>query len=145
MTRDTWKTLLGRGASVHISRAEAEPLLRRALELATTEKLRLSDLRYLLPTAFRPRTEKLAFAWLEGRWDAVEKRVPRAALGRVVGLASRTCSTEGAERRRAFFAPKTPQLEGTDRDLAIAIERTLACADVREREGGRVRAALAAR
>ncbi len=35
MTRDTWKTLLGRGASVHISRAEAEPLLRRALELAT--------------------------------------------------------------------------------------------------------------
>ncbi len=37
MPRDTWKTLLGRGASVHLSRAEAEPLLRRALDLASRE------------------------------------------------------------------------------------------------------------
>lgn len=92
-TNDTdWRALLGRGASVHISRAEAEPLLRRALELARARGVADGDMAGLLHhlgDACRG-TGKLdeAEAFLTEAAELAQRATPDAAWATWSGLAT---------------------------------------------------------
>jgi alanyl aminopeptidase len=109
-------------------------VLGKALDLALTDELKLSELVYLFrPVMNRPDTAALLFAWEKEHWAELRKRVP-ASLGRglLVGVAGAMCSRAGRDDAQAFFSTSTQGMEGVKRPLDEALEGASLCVALRE-------------
>jgi aminopeptidase N len=103
-------------------------VLRKAFDVALTDELRLSDLRYLFGTAMghRPARGPL-YQWEKDNWQKLVARVPPAGRGLLVGVSATMCSAGALDDAKAFFVPATQGLEGTRRDLAESLEQAHLC------------------
>jgi aminopeptidase N len=109
-------------------------LLRRALDLALTEELRLSELRYLFwPALVRPEGAPVLLAWEKEHWAELRKRIP-GSLGRgmLVGVAGVLCTRAERDDAQAFFGPATQGFEGVKRPLDEGLEEAGLCVALRE-------------
>jgi alanyl aminopeptidase len=106
----------------------------KALDLALTDELKLSELVYLFRSvAGRPDGAPVLFAWEKEHWAELRKRVPgMLGSGLLVDVAGALCSRAARDEARAFFATATQGLEGAKRPLDEALEEANRCVALRE-------------
>jgi hypothetical protein len=103
-------------------------LLRRALDLSLSDKVKLQDGLYIFRYAFRqPASDAVGFAWLRDRFDALKAKMPAVMLGRFVSFLGGACTAADQRERSAFLTPRMDGVEGTQRDMANALERSNIC------------------
>ena len=123
---------------------EAPDLVRRVLELALSDAVRIQDVRYLIERPFLTRnTRDVAYAWLEQRWDAVQRRFPSWLLPRLLGSVDGACTTTERARRLAFLEPRARDVEGAERELVLGLSRADGCIDARARGAATLKRLLA--
>jgi cytosol alanyl aminopeptidase len=107
----------------------------KALDLALTDELKLSELVYLFrPVIARPDAAPVLFAWEKEHWAELRKRVPASMGGGIlVKVAGALCSRAARDEAEGFFASATQGLEGTKRPLDEALEEASLCVALRER------------
>jgi alanyl aminopeptidase len=112
----------------------------KALDLALTDELKLSELVYLFrPMIARPDAAPVLFAWEKQNWAGLRKRVPASLGGGVlVKVAGALCSRGARDEAEAFFATATQGLEGVKRPLGEALEEASLCIALRERGAAEV-------
>jgi aminopeptidase N len=116
-------------------------LLRRGLDLALGEELRLSELRYLFwPALVRPEAAPVFFAWEKEHWAELRRRIP-GSLGRgmLVGVAGALCTRAQREEAQVFFAGATQGIEGVKRALDEGLEEAGLCVALRDHGAADVR------
>jgi aminopeptidase N len=119
---------------------EDSATLRKALDLALTDEIRLSDLGYLFHTAqANPASASVLYTWEKENWAKLRQRVP-TTLGAdvLVGVAGRLCSAELHADAQAFFANATQGLDGIQRGLDEALERGALCIALHDRSAADV-------
>jgi len=108
--------------------------LKSALELALTDELKLSELRYVFGSALsRPATSSVFYAWEKESWPRLRTRIP-GSLGRgaLVDVVGNLCSAQERDDARAFLEPATQGLEGVKRALEEGFEQADLCIALRE-------------
>jgi aminopeptidase N len=108
--------------------------LRKALDLALTDELKLSELRYLFGSALNRRASwPTLYAWEKENWEKLRARVP-GSLGRgmLIDVAGTMCTPAALEDARSFFVPATRDLEGVKRQLDEALESAGLCVALRQ-------------
>jgi aminopeptidase N len=113
-------------------------VLRSALDLALTDEIRPSELRYVFSSALdRPAAAPIVFEWEKARWEALRARVP-GSFGRhlLVAVVSRLCEPHSLADAQAFFTGATADVEGTHRALEEGIERAGLCIALRDAKAG---------
>jgi hypothetical protein len=108
--------------------------LRKALDLALTDELKLSELRYLFGAAGRPGVAPVLFAWEKENWAKLTERLPGSyGRGMLVAVAADLCDPQARDDAKAFFVQATQSIEGIKRDLDEALERSALCIALHER------------
>jgi aminopeptidase N len=115
-------------------------VLRKALDLALTDELRLSELRYLFGAVqSRPEAAPVLYAWEKEKWPKLAERLPGSfGRGMLVDVAANLCTEPAREDARAFFTQATHGIEGIQRDLDQSLERAGLCIALRTRFAGEV-------
>ena len=107
--------------------------LRRALDLALTDELRLSDLRYLFGSALGHRAARATvYRWEKDNWEKLRARIPATERRILVGVAGSMCTAAERDDAKAFLVPGTRDLEGTKRGLEEGLEEAQLCVALRE-------------
>jgi aminopeptidase N len=119
---------------------EDADVLRKALDLALTDELRLSELRYLFGAVrSRPEAAPLLYVWEKEKWPKLTERLPGSfGRGMLVDVAADLCTEPAREDARAFFTQATHGIEGVQHDLDESIERAELCIALRTRFAGDV-------
>ncbi len=113
--------------------------LGKALAVALTDDVATQDVGILLlNAAHHPSTQEATTAWVMSNWDAVRAKLPGFLSGRAFGLAGRACTQADVDRAKAFFTPKTADVEGSARPLAEGLESASLCAALHEKDSGAV-------
>jgi aminopeptidase N len=109
-------------------------VLRKALDLALTDELKLSELRYLFGSALGHRDAwPTLYAWEKENWEKLRSRLPGSLRrGMLVQVAGTMCTRAGLEDANAFFVPATREIEGIKRRLDEALESASLCIALRE-------------
>jgi alanyl aminopeptidase len=109
-------------------------VLRKALDLAFTDELKLSELRYLFGSANgHQRARSTLFAWEKENWDRLRARLPgEFGIGMLIDVAGSMCTRADRDDARDFFAPRVQGIEGTKRHLDEALEAAGLCVALRE-------------
>jgi aminopeptidase N len=115
-------------------------VLRKALDLALTDELRLSELRYLFGAVrSRPGAAPVLYAWEKEKWSKLAERLPGSfGRGMLVDVAADLCTEPAREDARAFFTQATHGIEGIQRDVDQSLERAGLCIALRTRFAGEV-------
>jgi hypothetical protein len=113
-----------------------EATLKKALDVVLTPEIKMQDFRYVFgrddeAVYMRPKASRVVFDWIAANWGAVQKKLPGGLAGRLVRVVYGACSDAQRDTERAFFEPKTKELEGSVRTLAEGIERATSCTAVR--------------
>jgi alanyl aminopeptidase len=117
-----------------LSAFEDQALLRRALDLALSDAVRIQDARYLIERPFAVRaTRDVAYAWLEQSWDTLRRKLPSWLLPQLLASVDGACTAAERARRVAFLEPRSHDVEGADRELVLGLSRADACIDARSR------------
>ncbi len=104
-------------------------LVERLLALTLDGSIKTQDLRYVYPPLFaRHETRDVAYRWIRGHLEAVEKRLPSFIVGRLVWVVAGLCDAGRVDDAQAFFAPKVAEIEGADKNLKQAVEAGKLCA-----------------
>jgi aminopeptidase N len=113
---------------------EDGPTLEKALDLALTDELRLSELRYLFGSAHgRPSVAPVLFAWEKEHWAKLTERMPGSyGRGMLVSVAGDLCDRQARDEAQAFFVQATQGVAGVKRELDEALERAGLCIALRE-------------
>ncbi len=107
--------------------------LRRALDLALTDELRLSDLRYLFGSALWHRAGRVTvYRWEKDNWEKLRARIPATERRILVGVAGSMCTAADRDDAKAFLVPGTRDLEGTKRELEEGLEEAQLCIALRD-------------
>jgi len=107
--------------------------LRRALDLALTDELRLSDLRYLFGSALGHRAGRATvYRWEKDNWEKLRPRIPATERGILVGVVGSMCTAGERDDAKAFLVPGTRDLEGTKRGLEEGLEEAQLCIALRD-------------
>jgi aminopeptidase N/puromycin-sensitive aminopeptidase len=107
--------------------------LRRALDLALTDELRLSDARYLFGSALGHRAASATlYRWEKDNWEKLRARIPAPERWMLVAVAGTMCMAGERDDAKAFLVPGTHDLEGTKRDLDEGLEQAQLCIALRE-------------
>jgi hypothetical protein len=104
-------------------------LLRKALDLALTDEIKLSELRYLFGSAAGHRAAgPVLYAWEKENWAKLRARLPGSFGGGIlVDVASTMCTTAARDDARDFLLPATRGMEGVKRHLDEALESAGLC------------------
>jgi len=114
--------------------------------LTTVPKMRLGDVRYLYQyMAAEPVARGVMWNWFKANYGALVARVSPRAVGRAVAILSNVCDAGSRGALDAFFRPKTAELEGSARPLALAEERIDRCVAFEAAKGPKIAAALQAK
>ena len=114
-------------------------LLDKALSTALTDEVRTQDVGILLMNAaYHPSTRVAATDWIMRHWDGIRAKLPGFLAGRVFGLAGRACTKDEVEKATAFFTPKTDDVDGSARPLALGLESAGLCRTLHDRDSGPV-------
>ena len=101
---------------------------RQAFDLALTDELRLSELRYLFGAAMGHRASApVLYAWEKEHWAALRERMPSLGRGQLVRIASVLCSRADTDDARTFFEANTKGIEATRRALDESLEEAGLC------------------
>jgi len=109
------------------------PMLRQALDLALTDEIKLSEIRYVFGAAAgRRESVDLFYAWEKERWNDLRARLP-GALGRgpMTDIVGGLCTREQLDEARAFFSPRAAEIPGAKRPLDEALEAAGLCVALR--------------
>jgi aminopeptidase N len=119
---------------------EDGPTLRKALDLALTDEIKLSELRYLFRAVAQQRgAGSTVYAWEKENWAKLRERVPGSyGAETLVGVAGSLCTRAEHDDAQAFFAQATRGIEGVQRKLDEALEKGDTCVALRERGAGNV-------
>ncbi len=121
-------------------------VLRQAFDLALTDELRLSELRYLFGSAMGRRTGgPVLYAWEKEHWAALRDRMPSLGRGQLVRIAAVLCSRADTDDARAFFEENTKGIEATRRTLDESLEEAGLCTALHDHGAPAVAAYLKAR
>ncbi|MDP9151402.1 MAG: ERAP1-like C-terminal domain-containing protein, partial [Myxococcota bacterium] len=109
-------------------------ILRSALDLALTDELKISEVRYLLGSAVGHRSSRpVVFAWEKDKWAQLRTRLSGASgRGLLVDVAAGLCTTTEVEEATAFFGEATRGMEGVKRRLDQALEQAGLCVALRQ-------------
>jgi aminopeptidase N/puromycin-sensitive aminopeptidase len=109
-------------------------LLRKALDLALTDELKLSEIRYLVGSALNHRAAwSTLYAWEKENWNKLRAHLPGSLRrGMLIQVAGTMCTPTALEDARAFFVPATREIEGVKRPLDEALESAVLCVALRE-------------
>jgi aminopeptidase N len=109
-------------------------VLRKALDLALGDELKLSELRYLFGSVIGHRVARpVLYAWEKENWAKLRARLPGSfGRGMLVDVAGTMCTREARDDARAFFVEGTRGLEGVKRHLEEALEAAGLCIALRE-------------
>jgi len=114
--------------------------------LATVPKMRLGDVRYLYQyMAAEPVARGVMWNWFKANYGALVTRVSPRAVSRAVAILANVCDAGSRQALDAFFRPKTAELEGSARPLALAEERIDRCVAFEAAKGPEIAAALQAK
>ncbi|MDP9001688.1 MAG: M1 family metallopeptidase [Myxococcota bacterium] len=115
-------------------------LLRKALDLALTDEIKLSELGDLFGGAGGHRVAwPTLYAWEKENWDKLRARLP-GSLGRgmLAGVAATMCTAAERDDAREFFVPALQGVEGVKRQLDEALEAAGLCIALREHGSAQV-------
>jgi alanyl aminopeptidase len=109
-------------------------VLRKALDLALTDEIKLSELRYLFGAAVGHRVARpVLYAWEKENWAKLRARLPGSfGRGGVMDVVATMCTPEARDDARDFFVPATRGVEGVKRYLDEALESAGLCVALRE-------------
>ena len=114
--------------------------------LSAVPKMRLGDLRYLYQyMANEPVARGVMWNWFKANYSAVVARASTQGVWRAVGILANVCDAGSRSALDAFFRPKTAQLEGAARPLALAEERIDRCVAFKAAKDTEIAAALGAK
>jgi len=137
----TAKTPEDRALAIRAMGAFDDPvLLRRALDLALTDELKLSELRYLFGSAAAHRAARpVLYAWEKENWSKLRTRLPGSfGGGLLIDVASSMCTAAARDDAREFFPQATRDMEGVARSLDEALESAGLCIALRDRGAAEV-------
>jgi alanyl aminopeptidase len=121
-------------------------VLRRALDLITTEDIKRQDLRYVIHTALAHAPSRpVVLTWLEERWPDVRARLPGGMSRRLVQIAAGLCTDTDVAHASRFFEGIVSGIDGAKRPLAEALETASRCVALRRAQAGRAADYLARR
>jgi len=109
-------------------------VLRKALDLALGDDIRLSELRYLFGTVLGHRAARpVLYQWEKDNWAKLRARLP-GFIGRdiLIRVAGTTCTAPDRDDAKSFFASHTQGIEGVQRPLDEALEQARACVALRD-------------
>jgi aminopeptidase N len=113
--------------------------LRRALDLALTDELRLSDARYLFRSVLGHRAASATlYRWEKDNWEKLRAHTPASERWALVGVVGSMCTPGERDDAKAFLVPGTRDLEGTKRELEEGLEEAQLCIALRERGAAEV-------
>ena len=113
-------------------------LVRRGLDLMVTEPLKIQDGFHVFSAALgRPASRPVVLAWVKDRFGELRGKVPDFALSRLTSVVETICDARTLEDAAAFFGRALAGLEGGERALVIALEKSEMCIDLRRREASR--------
>lgn len=119
--------------------AFADPaLLRRALDQMLEEPIKVQDAYYLFDAAMEwPGSRATVLAWTKARFPDLRARLPGHILTHFVSTLPLACDGSLRDELGPFFRTALATVEGAERPLALALEGTTACVELRSREGVR--------
>jgi aminopeptidase N len=120
-------------------------LVRRTLELSLSQEIRSQDAATLVGGLMEvPWGENAAWAFVEGRWDALTAKLETfQGIPRMIRSMSTFCSAERAADMKRFFMQHP--VPSSERTIQQQIERVESCAALRSRQGHKLGAWIAAR
>jgi alanyl aminopeptidase len=119
-------------------------VVRKILAIALT-KIRTGELRYLSQYMVPENVARAAlWDWVKTSYTGLIARVSPQGMSRSVGVLSEACDVGARSDLDAFFGPKTKDLEGTARPLALAEEQIDRCVAFKAAKGAEMTAALKA-
>jgi alanyl aminopeptidase len=123
--------------------SEDQAIIRTFLGIALTPRMRTGELRYLFEyMGEEPPAWAALWSWYKSNYTAMLKRVSRDGMVRAVGTLRSACDETARDDVDAFFAPKTTELTGTQRPLALVEEKIARCAAFRQAKSVEVATAL---
>ena len=107
-------------------------VLRKALDLALGDEIKLSEWRYLFGAAMGHRTARpVLIAWEKENWAKLRAKAPNSAGRGLVDVIGATCSVAERDDARAFFATATQGMEGVKRPIDEGAEAAGLCIALR--------------
>lgn len=104
-------------------------LMREALALVAGSEFDVRDTRPILAGAFMmPRTQPLAWAFLQEHFDAFASRMRSDEVAGVIGLVGTLCDDKSAAEAEAFLGPRAAKLDNAPQALTEALESIRLCA-----------------
>ena len=107
-------------------------LLSRALDMALGDTVRGQDIHNVLNAGYGRRASRMITeAWVRAHWDELRKKLPGVLGASLVSAVGVGCTKAELEERRAFYEPRAAEIESADRSLAVAIEASSLCIELR--------------
>jgi cytosol alanyl aminopeptidase len=118
-----------------------EPALSdRVLALALDPRLRTNErLLPLFGQSAMPESRERAFLWLQANFDAMVSQLGAHGGNDLIGTMGGFCSEPHAQQVEAYFGPRSANIPGGPRELALTLEAIRNCAALRERYGEELR------
>jgi alanyl aminopeptidase len=109
-------------------------LLRASLDAMLTDDIKGSDAHYLLNAGYGRRASRIVTeAWVRAHWEELRKKLPGSLGASLVSAVGVGCTKSELDERTAFYEPRAAQIPGAARPLAVAIEASSLCIELRAR------------
>jgi aminopeptidase N len=107
-------------------------LLRRSLDTLLTDDIKAAEVYSVLNAGYSRRISRtVTEAWVRAHWDELQKKLPGSLGAGLVDAASVGCTKAELEERIAFYEPRAAAMDGAARALAVAIEKSSLCTELR--------------
>ncbi len=117
--------------------------LEQALDALLKPGIRAPDVPYVLNTGYARRAARTSTeAWVRAHWQQLRAKLPGSLGVRLIGAVGAGCSNAELAKRIAFYEPEAAMIEGAERPLAMAIESSRLCAELRAHSGAKLTRAL---
>ena len=117
---------------------------RKALDLALTEDVKLSELPRMLFTAlWRLPVRPIVLDWIRAHWDAIRAKLPGNKSGGLAHIVAATCTQTDRDDWMKFLTEKLDGVEGHERPLQESLEESALCVALRRQSSPAVAEYLA--
>jgi alanyl aminopeptidase len=121
-------------------------VLRHAWDLALSDEVKISELRYLFAGArTRDRTAHALYDWEKDNWPKLRARLVGSLAGGLAEVTANMCTQETLDAARAFFGPRVGEIDGAKRPFDEAVETAELCVALRGHAESYVTSWLSAR
>lgn len=115
----------------------------QALGAILTSDVRAPDISYVLGAGYARRaTRNQTEAWVRTHWKELRARLPGDRSAGLVTAVGVGCTKAELEERKAFYEREAKTIDGAERPLAMAIEGSLLCAELRAHGAAKLTRAL---